>query len=143
MTLEAVRTVTQCRGTRVDGRRCESEIIGRSGFCFAHDPDREEARARARRCGSRASSKLHRARRLAPPVLVEVYDELEKALDEVHRGDLSPHRAQAMAALARAMVTVLTAGEREEDLRGQEAEHTEVEVALDRALEALRGWSRR
>lgn len=121
MTAVAVASVAQCRGTRVDGQPCGSEIVGASGFCFAHDPDREEARARARRRGGRASSKLHRARKLAPPLLREVYDELALALDEVHRGYLSPHRAQAMAALARAMVTVLTAGELEERLRAIEA----------------------
>ena len=46
-----------------------------------------------------------------PSGLVGVYDRLEKALGEVHDGKIDPRQASAMAAIARAMVNVLTAGE--------------------------------
>jgi hypothetical protein len=50
-----------------------------------------------------------------------VYSALEAALAEVHDGRLAPQRAQAMAALARAMVQVVTAGELEERVRDLES----------------------
>jgi hypothetical protein len=46
-----------------------------------------------------------------------VFDTLEQALTEVHRGASTPGQATAMAALSRAMVSVLTAGELEERVR--------------------------
>jgi len=42
---------------------------------------------------------------------------LENALGEVHRGELDPHAASAMASLAGALVRTITAGELEERLR--------------------------
>ena len=52
-----------------------------------------------------------------PPRLVPVWDLLEAALGQVHRGELDARQAQAMASLAGAMVRVLTAGEVEERVR--------------------------
>jgi hypothetical protein len=49
--------------------------------------------------------------------LAPIYDQLEAALGEVHAGTLDPRTALAMAALARAMVAVLQAGEVEQRLR--------------------------
>jgi len=54
---------------------------------------------------------------LVPPRLVPVYDRLEQALGQVHDDTLQPRQASAMAALARAMVAVLTSGELEERVR--------------------------
>jgi len=48
---------------------------------------------------------------------MSVYDALETALDEVHKGALEPRVGGAMAALAGAMVRVLTSGELEERVR--------------------------
>jgi len=59
-----------------------------------------------------------------PPRLIEVYDRLELALQETHTGDLDPRSATAMAALARAMVAVLTSGELEERIRNLESATT-------------------
>jgi hypothetical protein len=46
-----------------------------------------------------------------------VFEELAQALGEVHAGTLKPGQAIAMAALARAMCAVLSAGEVEQRLR--------------------------
>ena len=46
---------------------------------------------------------------------------LEDALGEVHRGELDPRAASAMASLAGALVRAITAGELEERLRALEA----------------------
>ena len=61
-----------------------------------------------------------------PPRLMSVYDRLETALVEVHCGKLESKQATAMAAIARALVAVLTSGELEERLRNLE---TKVEVS--------------
>ena len=47
---------------------------------------------------------------------------LEKALQEVHDGDLDPRQAHAMASLAGALVKVITSGELEERLRKLEGQ---------------------
>ena len=46
---------------------------------------------------------------------------LEEVLGEVHRGDLDPRVATAMASFAGAWVKVITSGEMEERLRALEA----------------------
>ena len=102
---------------RLDGERCESRITGPTGFCFAHDPAKAVERSEARRLGGRRSSSLSRVGRLAPSALLEVYETLEAGLREVHAGDLTPSSGAAMASMARAMVSVLQAGELEQRLR--------------------------
>jgi general stress protein YciG len=97
--------------TRKDGGHCQAPALPKRPYCFAHDPERAEARAEARRRGGEHSAKIVRLRGLVPPRLLPVYDRLEGALAEVHDGTLDPRQASAMAALARAMTTVLTAGE--------------------------------
>lgn len=118
---EAAGSAPKCLGLRSDGSPCGSPIIGESGYCFAHDPERIEEATKARRRGGKASSAIERTRRLAPASLRDVYSTLEAALGEVHDGHLAPQRAQAMASLARAMISVVTAGEVEERVRSLEA----------------------
>ncbi|MGH8936591.1 MAG: hypothetical protein ACRDXD_10090 [Acidimicrobiia bacterium] len=86
-------------------------MVGTNGWCFTHDPSRPEERREARRRGGKASAKVVRISRLAPPALLDVYERLERALTETHDGTLSPRRATAMASVARAMVTVLQVGD--------------------------------
>jgi hypothetical protein len=116
----ATLSAAKCRGTRIDGKPCESQIVGPSGCCYAHDPTVAEDRAKARRRGGLASSAISRTRRLAPAALRDVYTILERALAEVHSGVLSAGQATAMASLARAMCHVLSVGEMEQRLRSLE-----------------------
>jgi hypothetical protein len=109
-----------CRRLRRDGQPCRSPALSPSGYCFGHDPDRVDERAEAHRRGGQNHSNAARLRGLVPPRLVSVYDTLEKALEEVHDDKLDPRQASAMAAIARAMVAVLSAGELEERVRSLE-----------------------
>lgn len=93
---------TSCPALRNDGLPCQSTIIGPSGYCYPHDPERslgqgfrkaQEARARLIRKGT--------AR------LTRVYARLDKAFRQVERGELEPHKAMAMAQLARTMCAIL------------------------------------
>ncbi len=77
---------------------------------------REKRRAASRKGGqNKATSK--RLAKLMPLRLVPVWEQLERALVDVLAGDLPPQQASAAAALARALVAVLQAGEAEQRLR--------------------------
>lgn len=105
-----------CMATRKDGSPCQATPT-RSGFCLAHDPGLAEKRATARKQGGYNKAHNRRLAKLMPPRLVSVDEALEKALKEVHDGELDSRRATAMASLAGALVRVLTAGELEERVR--------------------------
>ncbi len=109
--------MTTCAGIRKDGSSCTVRVVGDGRLCFAHAPELAERRTEARRRGGRQRRNTVRLRGLMPPRLVPIFDTLEAALAEVHRGELDPKQAQAMASLARAMTAVLQAGELEERLR--------------------------
>ena len=106
-----------CAATRKDGHPCTIQVLVDGRHCFVHSPDHQEERTEARRRGGLNRATAVRLRGLVPPRLVPVFDRLEAALAETHAGDLDPKQATAMAALARAMVAVLTSGELEERLR--------------------------
>ncbi len=111
----------RCESTKRNGGPCQAQALPDSPHCWAHVPGRAEQRAEARRKGGHHSAKVMRLHWLAPPRLLPIFDQLEQALGEVHAGELDPKQAQAMAALARALATLLTAGELEERVRRLEA----------------------
>ena len=105
-----------CVSTGRDGAPCTAQA-GASGYCIGHDPGALEAR----RKGGHATSRSERAGKLLPARLQPLVSILEGALGEVHRGELDPRAASAMASLAGALVRAITAGELEERLRALEA----------------------
>ena len=109
-------SVTQrCASTRQDGAPCTAQA-GTSGYCIGHDSGAVEAR----RKGGHATSRAERAGKLLPARLQPMVSLLEDALGDVHRGELDPRAASAMASLAGALVRTITAGELEERLRALE-----------------------
>ena len=104
-----------CVSDRRDGTPCTAQA-GASGYCIGHDPGALEAR----RKGGRAKSRAERAGKLLPARLQPMVSLLEDALGEVHRGELDPRAASAMASLAGALLRTITAGELEERLRALE-----------------------
>ena len=105
-----------CVSDRRDGEPCTAQA-GTSGYCIGHDPGAVEAR----RKGGHGKSRAERAAKLLPARLQPMVSLLEDALGEVHRGELDPRAASAMASLAGALVRTITAGELEERLRALEA----------------------
>lgn len=75
----------------------------------------------ARQAGGKAKATSARLSRLMPATLRPVLQTLLAALDETHGGDLEPPAANAMAALASAIVRVYGAGQLEERLEALEA----------------------
>ena len=104
-----------CVSTRQDGAPCTAQA-GASGYCIGHAPGAQDAR----RKGGHAKSRAERAGKLLPARLQPMVSLLEDALGEVHRGELDPRAASAMASLAGALVRAMTAGELEERLRALE-----------------------
>jgi hypothetical protein len=107
--------------SKATGQRCKGKALPESMFCFSHDPRLSERRAEGSFRGEKNRAHVVRAGRLVPPRLLSVYDQLELALTDVRSGKLDPRVAGAMAALARAMVSVVQAGESEQRLRDLEA----------------------
>jgi len=116
MTQETASIIQHCPTTRRDGEPCTARP-GPSGYCIGHDAGAEDAR----RKGGLGKSRAIRAEKLLPARLRPIAVMLEEALGEVHRGDLDPRVATAMASLAGALVKVITSGEMEERLRALEA----------------------
>jgi hypothetical protein len=87
-----------------------------SGFCWAHDPDRRSEAAAARVAGGRNRSTAARLSKRLPPSLKPVLGVILDALGEVHRGELDPPVANAMANLAGAAVRLFQAAELESRL---------------------------
>ena len=106
-----------CQARRKDNERCKAVVTLSSGYCAMHDPARQADVAAARVRGGRHSATSVRLSRLMPARLVPVYAQLEQALADVLADRLDPKNATAAAAISRAMVAVLTAGEVEERLR--------------------------
>jgi len=109
----------RCKSKTRTGKPCRGFALG-DGYCFSHSPGLEKKRLEARALGGKNSARSARLKRLVPPRLIPIYDRLESALVEVHDGKLESKQATAMAALARAMVAVMSSGELEERVRGLE-----------------------
>ena len=107
----------QCAGIKRDGQPCGSQVLSDGTYCYVHAPGKQAERTEARRRGGQNRSTAARLHALLPPRLVPAFDQLEQALADVLAGRLSPKQASAAAAVARAMVAVLQAGELEERLR--------------------------
>ena len=84
-----------CVSTRRDEAPFTAQA-GASGYCIGHDPGAMEAR----RKGGHAKSRAERTAKLLPARLQPKVSLLEDALGEVHRGELDPRAASAMASLA-------------------------------------------
>jgi len=98
-------------------------VMGPGDYCYAHDDTRATERDRARRKGGTNSATRHRVDRLVPATLRPMIAALLEALDEVHRGDLDPKQASAMASLASAITRAYGVGileERVQALKGQQ-----------------------
>ncbi len=110
----------RCTGTNRDGKPCSAQVW-RDGLCRWHHPDLASERDEWRRKGGAGRSNLNRADKRLPRSHRDVRDTLLRALSAVEGGELEPPKAQAMASLARAFVTVAESGELDERLAALEA----------------------
>jgi len=111
----------RCLGRNKDGGACSAQPPPGAGHCLWHDPARETERATWRRRGGAGRSTANRAAKRLPKSLGDVQGTLLRALAAVEAGELEPARANAMGALARAIVTVSEYGTLEERIAALEA----------------------
>ena len=77
----------RCKSKTRTGEPCRGFAM-EDGYCFSHSPALEKKRLEARAKGGKNSARAARLRGLVPPRLIPVFDRLEKALVEVHTGEL-------------------------------------------------------
>jgi len=110
---------TGCKASRQDGKRCGGKALA-SGFCFAHDPELQDARRRGRTRGGQNKANVTRAIKAAPPPIAGVLGSLMNALQETHDGTLEPRQAQAMASLASSIGQLIRVHELERRIEAME-----------------------
>lgn len=101
--------VGKCSGTNTDGTPCSAPPRPGSAWCVWHDPETKAQRAEWSKRGGAARSNQARARKaLKGDVrdIAAVKASLLSALEKVEAGELDPGPANAMANLARAIVSV-------------------------------------
>lgn len=106
-----------CQTVKKNGEPCASQVLADGTYCYMHAPGIDQQRTEARAKGGRSKANYRRLLKLAPSALGPVATRLEQAMAETHEGALDPKVASALAALARALVAVVTSGELEDRLR--------------------------
>jgi hypothetical protein len=118
-------TTPHCQGTTRQGSPCNALARSGSVWCPWHDPDLAEDRTTWRRQGGREKSNIRRAAKRIPEDLQDVKWALLRAVEGVEAGTLEPARAQALASLTRALVTLYEVSEFEQRLGDLEAQAAE------------------
>ena len=118
--LRAVTPGTLCKSLKRNGEPCRTLALS-DGYCFAHSPALEAKRREGRLKGGAGSAKVARLQKLMPPRLGPVNTMLENILKELYDHKMDARTAQAIAAVARTLVTVFTTGEMEGRLLKLEA----------------------
>ena len=104
-----------CQAVRANGQQCRGTARP-SGFCFAHDPDLQEARAIGASLGGQNRATVARVTRLVPKDMQGVLQTLLTAFEETYSGAMEPKRATALASLAGAVVRLYEVAELEQRL---------------------------
>ena len=111
----------QCETIKPDGTQCRATARPGKTLCWRHDPELQEKGRAANAAGGSNSSNLSRAAKHIPRDMKGLSRKLMLALDDVHRGELNPRAASAMASLAGAIVRVHEIGELEQRIEALEA----------------------
>lgn len=94
-----------CRGVNKDGTTCSAQPQPGRDVCLWHDPARAEDRARWRRQGGHGKSNAARAAKRMPADVKDTLAVLLRTLGRLEGEEVEPGRAQAIASVARAIVT--------------------------------------
>lgn len=123
----------KCAAIKQDGTRCRSFSVDDAGYCYMHSSKESivQHRKTAWRLGGYSSAKERRGRRLMPPHLAMLYDDLGTAWVQVADGTMPPSRGQALASIANAMRGVFNDSVMEQRLRDLES------VAPDEGADAV------
>ncbi len=83
-----------CPATKRNGEVCGSSIVSASGYCFAHDPEAAEWRAKGALATSR---KARRAKRLKEVGVGHLVKTMEDGIKGLRSGEVSASDLRAMA----------------------------------------------
>jgi len=111
----------RCQGETLDGEPCLAQPTA-SGWCWFHDPAREESRQEARRKGGRTSRYediLHKPGGVA--TLADVLVGINAALESTWKWSNSPARSAALRGLYKVASEVIEGGDIERRLEELEA----------------------
>ena len=86
--------ISRVPATKRNGEACGSKRVGASGYCFAHDPESAEWRARGNRANSRKNQAIRRLKEAGVGHLVKTMEDGLKGLDS---GDVSASDLRAMS----------------------------------------------
>jgi hypothetical protein len=108
----------RCVALTKAGKPCKAFASTPDGRCIMHGPRASELHA----LGGAATSNRAKVARLLPRRLAPLVDGLEAAFYAVQSGALDASKGTAMAGIARAIVSVFSAGQLEETVRDIEAQ---------------------
>jgi hypothetical protein len=114
----------RCKATKRDGSPCNGAPFKGGDYCWFHDPAEAEKRADGRRLGGSAKSNRARARKqLASAAMTpaELEGVIGLTITQVLAGTKAPGIGQAVAALARAAITIRETTEIEQRLEALES----------------------
>ena len=111
----------RCQALTKSGKPCSAMVVA-DGMCAWHAPSWETKRRQWSAKGGVGKSNRNRARKQLGDVLTpdDLQGLLSVALRSTLAGRLEPGRANAVASLARALVTIRESGELEERLKALE-----------------------
>lgn len=111
----------RCRATTKQGLPCSAQPIRPSGFCFWHDPALAAEHQANRRKGGHGRSNTARAAKKLPTDVRDTLNVLLRTLGRLEADEMEPGRAQAIASVARAIVTAHETASLEDRLSALEA----------------------
>lgn len=112
--------VHACLDHNAIGEPCRAQPVRPSGYCWWHDPQLAEERARKRRAGGVTRGPKARAKQTGPTASMtseELLARLTLVFKGVINGRIAPARGASAAAIARTMIQVREVSELEERLR--------------------------
>ncbi len=127
--------MSYCTATRRNGEPCRAQALPERRLCWAHHPEMRQKADAARRRGGENKANVVRAGKHVPKDMRDLARRLLEAIDEVHRGELMPDQARAMASLAGAVCRVYEVGEVEQRI-------ADLEARLEQQRPGAAGWRR-
>lgn len=110
-----------CAAITRQGERCKGPALPGKEWCFAHDPDLSDVRAKARIEGGYGKRSERRAFKRMPQGVKGALAVLERTLGALEANDMEPSRGQAIASVAKAVVVAYEAAAVSERLDALEA----------------------
>lgn len=114
-------STSTCAAITLKGERCKGPALPDREWCFAHDLDLSDVRAKARVEGGHGKRNERRAYKRLPQGVKGALGVLERTLGALESNEMEPSRGQAIASVAKAVVVAYEAAAVSERLDALEA----------------------